>query len=111
MARRETAPLDALGVARNWLAVWPVAAVTASVPELVTGEPATEYQGGMVRPTLVTAPLAVEATVTPVKPGVSVMFEPAWRYWARKVATVIPLSVPVVYMVGSSTSSTRMRSD
>ena len=64
-------------MARTWFAVCPDAAVTASVPEPVTGEPATESHDGTLRPTEVTAPLAVEAIVAPVEPAVIVMLDPA----------------------------------
>src|SRR5271166_1621649 len=56
MVRRETAPLDPLGVARNSLAVWPVVAVTASVPDVVIGEPLTVSHEGTVMATLETPP-------------------------------------------------------
>src|SRR6185436_3018932 len=55
-ARRPTAPVVPSGVASTWLAVWPVAAVTASVPLDVTGDPDTVSQEGTERPTLVTVP-------------------------------------------------------
>lgn len=55
--RRLTAPVEPFGVARNWLAVCPVVAVTASVPLVVIGEPATVNHEGVVRATLVTVPL------------------------------------------------------
>jgi hypothetical protein len=49
-----------------WLAVCPVPPVTASVPEDVTGEPATDNHAGTLIPTLVTVPL-VAAVVPHVK--------------------------------------------
>src|SRR5271166_1196916 len=56
MARIARAPLDPFGVARNSLAVSPVVAVTASVPDVVIGEPLTVSHEGTVMATLETPP-------------------------------------------------------
>ena len=56
MARKPTAPEEPFGVARNSLAVCDPAAVTASVPEEVTGEPDTVSLEGTDIPTEVTVP-------------------------------------------------------
>jgi hypothetical protein len=57
IALRPTAPDAPLGVARNWLAVCPVAALMARLPEPVTGDPDTVSHDGAVSPTLVTVPV------------------------------------------------------
>lgn len=59
-----------------------VASVTANVPEEVTGDPATLKIAGMVSPTDVTAPVAVDAIVNVFPAGVIVIFDPAARVTA-----------------------------
>ena len=56
IARKPTAPVEPLGVARNRFAVCPVVNVTAKTPAVVTGDPVTVKTLGTVKPTLVTVP-------------------------------------------------------
>lgn len=53
IARTVNAPVAPFGVARNELAVKPRVAVTANVPFVVNGDPATVKYDGIVRPMLV----------------------------------------------------------
>jgi hypothetical protein len=56
MTRNATAPVPPVGVARKDFAACPAVAVTASVPVVVTGEPATVSHVGVVRATDTTVP-------------------------------------------------------
>src|SRR5439155_8558838 len=67
-ARTPSAPVVPSGVASTWLAVWPVAAVTARVPLAVTGLPETDSQDGTLRPTLLTEPTVPETSPTQFVP-------------------------------------------
>ena len=61
IARNPTAPVVPDGVARNWLAVSPVVAVTLSVPLAVSGELLTVSHDGTESPTEVRPPLPTPA--------------------------------------------------
>lgn len=101
IARSETAPVDPFGVARNRFAVCPVAAVTANVPLVVTGEPLTESQEGAVRETLVTVPLPpplpVACMARAVVPSTSTM-----NSCVRQELAVIALVMPPMTVEGQA---------
>jgi hypothetical protein len=53
----------------TWCEVWPVAAVIASVPAVVIGDPVIASHEGAVSATLVTTPLGISAATSARNPG------------------------------------------
>lgn len=110
IARKPTAPLDPFGVARNWLAVWPVANVRANVPLEVSGEPVTVNTDGAVNPMDEMPPGIVAQVPSPRQNVVELAEVPELRLVTGKLP-VTPPAPDAAKLIAGTSAPTSARSD